>query len=107
MLPRPIRQAPMADAQKEDGLRRPTPEIEENMVRFAEALEIRLQNTPLEWRGPLVDVLDTYEICGMKLMAMQGFLVASDCIELTRLVLMQKIRTDAATAKEEAADEED
>lgn len=81
-------------------------ELEAHLTEWADRLERRLGFVPYEWRGPLVDVLDTYEICGMKLMAMQGFLTAKDCVALTELVMKRKAHIELLSLKEEEAREE-
>lgn len=82
-----------------------TKELEEAMEHYDKLLELRLKHCPLEWRGPLIDVFDTFTNCGYKLMASQGFVTAHDAIQLTRLVMDRKARLEDLAERERQREE--
>lgn len=78
-----------------------TERLEAAMEDADRLLELRLQHCPYEWKSALIDVFDTYDACGLKLLSKQGFVYAEDAIALTRLVMERKA-LDESRALEEA-----
>jgi hypothetical protein len=74
---------------------------EANRIRHAGAFDRRVQWVPADWRGPLIDVLDTYEAVRLKLLELHGFAQGDTCVDLTRLVLEEKARKAARAAQGE------
>ena len=77
--------------------------LEANAQKFADLYEQGVMATPYEWRGALVDVLDTYEVCARKVVATRGDLDAFAAVQLTSMVLDRKKWLEEKDAQEEAA----
>jgi len=69
-------------------------EIIKNMEYAQRTFNERLNAMPEEWSAPLVDVMDTYQHVALRLVGMRGFVVQSDAVALTKLVLDRKVITD-------------
>jgi hypothetical protein len=59
-----------------------------------DAFEFRLEHIPYEWRGPLVEVLDTAETVAIKLRAIELEPDPLLVCKLTELVLQRKDKED-------------
>ena len=103
MLSRPIPQDPMTDRRRGKPVSVEGDDLELNARKGAELFEQAVEYTPLGWKGPVVDVLDTYETCARKVIATTGEFDAPTALHLTALVLERKKWLEEKDLHEEAS----
>jgi len=65
----------------------------EEAVKAEKAWNLRVNNVPFPWRGPLVDVIDTIESVRIGLTsALEAYPSEAAVLEVTRMVLAEKYR---------------
>ena len=79
----------------------PSEETKETMHRYSKRVDLRIEMVPFEWKDPLAVVLDTYEACSFAVVASQGVMDARAAVELTKLVITEKLRQEAKRPADE------